>query len=111
MDLVTIEEAARHLRLDSPDDDLDLQLKIAAASGAVLTYLKSSVTAWILDGELILDENDVPLLPVQVKQATLLLLGYFYKDRDENADGAYEMGFLPKPVTALLYPLRDPALA
>ena len=41
----------------------------------------------------------------------LLLVGYFYRHRDENPEGEYQMGYLPWPVTALLYPLSDPALA
>lgn len=110
MNLVTTQEAAAHLRIDYVTDG-DLELKIAAASSAVLAYLKSASNAWILNGALILNSGGSPLLPVQVKQATLLLLGYFHKDRDEDTAGAYEMGYLPKPVMALLYPLRDPALA
>ena len=110
MNLVTVEEAAAHLRIDYTPDG-DLELKVAAASGAVLAYLKSATDAWILDGELILDGGGAPLLPVQVKQATLLLIGYFHKDRDEDSSGAFQMGYLPAPVMALLYPLRDPALA
>jgi len=53
--------------------------------------------------------DKVPKYAVQA--ATLLQLGFLYKDRDENPDQAFQQGYLPKPVTALLYPLRKPALA
>lgn len=113
MILVTLAEAKRHLRIIDDADDPDLELRILAASEAVRNYLKDGVDAFTdSNGDLILDSAGDPVgVPFVVKAATLLMLGYLYKDRDENADDAYEQGFLPKPVTALLYPLRDPALA
>ncbi|MNW21504.1 hypothetical protein D3C71_2224620 [compost metagenome] len=57
----------------------------------------------------VVDSNDDKVVKYEVQAATLLQLGFLYKDRDENADGAYDMGYLPKPVMALLYSLRDPA--
>jgi hypothetical protein len=117
-----------------PEDDPDLALKVRAASAAVLNYLKGFRNVWVVAVEmagaypLLVDGKPVPMVdtngePVfvedsngartvrdEVKAATLLMLGYLWKDRDENADGAFDMGYLPKPVTALLYPLRDPAV-
>jgi hypothetical protein len=144
MNLVTLDEARRHLRLDvdvdsngdSPDDP-DLRLKIAGASAAVLNYLKSRRNLWVrvyetdTAGDEVLDSNGDPVPAVDtdgkpiyvvdsngdrliadpIKSATLLMLGFLYRDRDENADKAFEMGYLPAPVTALLYPLRDPAVS
>lgn len=108
--LVTLDQAKDHLRIDTDDGDADLELKVHAASGAVLNYLKSSSPYQ-------LDENGDPILvdgaPVtkfEVYAATCLMLGYLNRDRDDDSDKAYEQGYLPKPVTALLYPLRDPAL-
>lgn len=112
--LITLDEAVRHLRIDEldSDGDPDLELKIFAASQAVINYLGDYASEIVdSDGDVILDTDGVSIAPYPIKAATLLMLGYLYKDRDENADGAYEMGFLPKPVTALLYPYRDPALA
>lgn len=144
MNLVTLDEARRHLRLDvdvdsngdSPDDP-DLRLKIAGASAAVLNYLKIRRNLWVrvyetdTAGDEVLDSNGDPVPAVDtdgkpiyvvdsngdrliadpIKSATLLMLGFLYRDRDENADKAFEMGYLPAPVTALLYPLRDPAVS
>jgi len=121
---VTLERAKQHLNMDHDQDDVLITAYIGAASEAVKNYLKSASPY-----EVERDSNDDPLVdssgdPVYVvdssgdkvpkyvvQAATLLQLGFLYKDRDENADGAYDMGYLPKPVTALLYPLRDPALA
>ena len=120
---VTLERAKQHLNMDHDQDDVLIEAYVGAASEAVKNYLKSA-SAYEPER----DSNDDPVLdssgdPIYVvdssgdkvpkyvvQAATLLQLGFLYKDRDENADGAYDMGYLPKPVTALLYPLRDPAL-
>lgn len=119
------------------DGDADLALKIAGASAAVLNYLKSYRNVWVqeyetdTDGQWVLDSNfdRIPatdtdgkaiyatdsngqrIVSDPIKSATLLMVGYLYKDRDENPEDAYQPGYLPAPVTALLYPLRDPALS
>ena len=105
MMLVTLDEARDHLRSDSADDDADLTIKIHAASGSVINYLKAP--AFIDEAGVIIESA----VPFEVKAATLLLIGYLYKDRDGDEGGEYQQGYLPRPVTALLYPLRDPALA
>lgn len=113
MKLVTLAQVKTRLRIDSDDADADMEDMIEAASGAVLNYLKSGAD-YFLDtaGEVIVDTDGDPLgVPAVVQTATLVLVGYFTRYRDENPDGEYEMGYLPKPVMALLYPLRDPALA
>lgn len=120
---VTLDRAKRHLNMDHDQDDVLIEAYIGAASNAVKNYLKSASPY-----EVERDSNDDPILDssgdptyivdssgdkqvkYEVQAATLLQLGFLYRDRDENANGAYEMGYLPKPVTALLYPLRDPAL-
>jgi hypothetical protein len=119
---VTLQRAKQHLNMDHDLDDPLIEAYIGAASEAVKNYLKSaspyeverdSNDDPILDssGDSIyaVDSNGDKIVRYAVQAATLLQLGFLYKDRDENADGAYDMGFLPKPVTALLYSLRDPA--
>lgn len=120
---VTLDRAKRHLNMDHDQDDVLIEAYIGAASNAVKNYLKSASPY-----EVARDSNDDPILdssgdPIyivdssgdkqvkyEVQAATLLQIGFLYKDRDENANDAYDMGYLPKPVTALLYALRDPAL-
>lgn len=121
---VTLERGKHHLNMDHDEDDVLIEAYIGAASEAVKNYLKSASPY-----EIERDSNDDPILDSSgdptyvvdssgdkvvryaVQAAVLLQLGFLYKDRDENADRAYDVGYLPKPVTALLYPLRDPALA
>lgn len=121
---VTLERGKQHLNMDHDSDDVLITAYIGAASGAVKNYLKSA-SAYEVER----DSNDDPILDssgdptyaedssgdkivrYEVQAAVLLMLGFLYKDRDENPDQAFAQGYLPKPVTALLYPLRDPALA
>lgn len=124
MKYVTLELAKSHLEMDHDEDDTLITAYITAASGAVKNYLKSALPFEVERDEfgvVVLDPDGKPqpiidnqgayvILP-EVVAATLILVGHFYKDRDNNADGAFEQGYLPKPVTALLYPLRDPACA
>lgn len=119
---VTLERGKQHLNMDHDLDDVLITAYIGAASGAVKNYLKSaspyeverdSNDDPILDSSgdpvYVVDSSDEKIVKYEVQAAVLLMLGFLYKDRDENADGAYDMGYLPKPVTALLYPLRMPA--
>jgi len=120
---VTLERGKHHLNMDHDLDDVLITAYIGAASGAVKNYLKSaspyeverdSNDDPILDSSgdptYVVDSSDDKIVKYEVQAAVLLMLGFLYKDRDENPDSAFDRGFLPKPVTALLYPLRDPAL-
>jgi len=116
--LVTLEQASAHLRRDDGDDDADLTLKIHAASGAVLNYLKGAnhfEPELDSSGKPVLDDDGKPVYTTHVmypvQAAVLLMVGYLYKDRDNDKNHEYETGYLPRPVTALLYNLRTPALA
>lgn len=112
--LITLARAKQHERIDTDAEDSYLDMLIRAASSAVLNYLKDQGVESFTDsaGELIPDSNGDALdVPDVVQWATLLMFGHLYKIRDENTDDAFEMGYLPKPVMALLYPLRDPSLA
>jgi hypothetical protein len=120
----------------APDDDPYLAMQVAAASHRILTHLKGYRFVWVTDIETdadgypvldsngdaipVIDTNGQPVYALDsngdrqvaepIKAATLLLLGHLWKDRDENPETAFEFGFLPKPVTALLYPYRDPTV-
>lgn len=120
---VTLERGKQHLNMDHDLDDVLITAYIGAASGAVKNYLKSASPYEVerdSNDDPILDSAEDPIYVVdssgdkvvkyEVQAAVLLMLGFLYKDRDENPDSAFDRGYLPKPVTALLYPLRDPAL-
>lgn len=128
MMLVSLLEASDHIRRDTDDDDADLIAKIQAASSAVLNYLKGSPVGSPRrdnqgrierdsDGAVIYETNsngDTIVRP-EVKQATLIIIAEMYRNREGEQGGEVDprfgYGYLPRPALALLYPLRDPALA
>lgn len=109
MMLVSLAQASSHLRRDTSDDDSDLTLKIKAASAAVLNYIDDNFIFLDSAGEPAVDSAGIAVeVPEDIQAATLLLIGYFYRDRDFDTGNQYSMGYLPAPVTALLYPYRTP---
>lgn len=127
MNLITLEEAKAHLLVDHDDDDVDIERKLKEASGAVLTYLDGAPVGQPQrdeQGTIVRDEsgepmyvrdNDQLMVRYEIKAAVKLLLGELYKHRESEQDGEvssqYGYGYLPRPVVALLYPLRKPAFA
>lgn len=127
MNLITLEEAKAHLLVDHDDDDLDIERKLQEASSAVLTYLdgapigqpqrdEQGAIVRTADGDIeYLRDGDSLVIRYEVKAAVKLLLGELYKHREAEQGGEvphqYGYGYLPKPVVALLYPLRKPAFA
>ena len=98
--LATVEQARFRLRLDEDFPSDDIELAIAGASEAVMAYLKRPA-----------NYSDDDPAPPQVVNAVLLLTGIFIRDPDGvEANDKWEQGYLPHAITALLYPLRDPAM-
>ena len=123
MNFVTLDQVKEHLRIDGNTDDTALDMYILAASSSVKNYLKSaSPYALVLDEDFnpVFDADGNPeyekdidgnrVISTVVQKATLLMTGYLYLRRDNDDEKDYETGYLPRPVTALLYPLRDPAM-
>lgn len=120
MRLATLTEAKAHCRVDFTEDDAHIDLLLRAASQAVLDYLKDGATFLDSSGEVPLDSSGDPEgVPFNVQAATLILTAEMYRNREAltedpvggGAQASYGYGYLPRSVTALLYPLRDPALA
>jgi len=121
--LVTLPQAKRHLYIDDADTsrDDDITDKIEEASAAVASYLKQNAAGFLDSSGLIVTDTagnvvvDSPSvnIPYQVRAATLQLLTALFENRgDDGGDASkFQQGYLPPSVTALLYPLRDPALA
>jgi hypothetical protein len=92
-------------------------LLISAASAAVLGYVKNGPDLFLDSaGDPILDSHGDPIgIPDDMRFATLLLIGEFYKNREAKQDGeidpAHGYGYLPRVVTALLYRYRTPSLS
>ncbi|EBV2922121.1 phage gp6-like head-tail connector protein [Salmonella enterica subsp. enterica serovar Oranienburg] len=106
IELVTLEEAKMHLRIDDDYGDSDLTLKIQGGSAAILSYIQGSRTLVVDDsGNLIEGE---PLTRVQT--AMLVLLGYLDRNRGGEEEEKLKQGELPFSVTMLIYDLRRPTI-
>ena len=101
MALVTLEDVRLRLRIDFFDEDLDIDSMILQAEDAVLDYLKVEDDEW-----------DIDTAPARVKAAILLLVQDLFDNRAEpKLLPGLAGGQLNNPVVALLYRLRDPAMA
>jgi hypothetical protein len=119
--LVTLDEAKLHLRVDHDADDDDITLKIEAASAAVLAYVEDSQYLFLDTGgdEIDLFDTSTDQAAHRAKhlcrQATLLMVGEFYRNREPAATDVvperFGYGYLPRAVVALLTPLRVPTIA
>ena len=110
--LVSLAKTKAALRIDHTDDDATLELYIAAASRAVHAYLGSQAGELLtIDSPPDSPPNDLDDVDERVQAAVIFLAGHFYQSPDTNPDEAFHQGYLPKPVTAILYPMRDPSLA
>lgn len=114
-DLVSLEQAQRHLKRDEDQigqPEPDLAIFVSAASEVVLQYLKDNA-ALVTDtfGYVPQDSQGVPLgVPANIKNATLVLIGYLDMNRDSDDDKGFDGGHLPQPVKAILSTLRVPTL-
>lgn len=129
--LVTLQQAKDHLRIDTSDGDADLTLKILGASAAIQNYLKDPLLCyqWAMDqyGVLLLDSAEEPYLATdtagdyivrtEVQAAVLIVLGVIYIDREgkDYVDGGNQPRLgdisIPKAAHWLLDPIRTPTVA
>ena len=106
--LVSVAETKERLRITTDAEDADIEALIHSASAAVMNYLDAT-EATFTDSDA--SSSDTGLtVPPEVQLAVLVLVGNYYRDREGVEAKDWEHGYLPKPVIALLYPLRDPAL-
>ncbi|WP_412063984.1 head-tail connector protein [Rhizobium sp. SYY.PMSO] len=105
---VSLETVKMRLKIDFADDDALLDGLIDAATDAVINYLKSAAEQYLDSGGSVPSGIDIP--PV-IQTATVMMVGYLYRNPDQDPDRDFDPGYLPGPVISLLYPLRDPALA
>jgi hypothetical protein len=132
--LVSVAEAKDRLRITTDAEDADIESLIHGASAAVMNYLHVDETAFMVPADSDSEYADtsssssgssssegsssdyasssdmVLAVPPEVQLAVLVLTGNYYRDREAVDAKDWEHGYLPKPVLALLYPLRDPAL-
>ena len=94
MSILTLQDAKDHLRYDDDAADTMLLGYVAAAESAILRYIT--------------DDFEGGIYPAEVKQAALLLVGFF--DDQRNAESVPNGNYLPFAVQSLLYPYRNPTV-
>lgn len=104
--LVALDVAKARLKYDDAAEEDDLAFAIRGASDSVLSYLNFAADTYE-EGS----DGVAVGVPAAVQNAVLALVGIWKRDPSGVDMKAWEMGYLPAPVTALLYPLRDPNLA
>lgn len=110
--LVSLDRVKEVLRVTHENDDGMLEILTAGASRAVLRYLKGQAGDLLsIDSPPDSPPNDLEAVEEDVQIAVILLVGHLYRNPDNDTESAFDRGDLPKPVTALLYPHRDPTLA
>lgn len=115
MALITLRQAKLQLGLpvDATDHDELLELQMESASNIVLDYLKTPPGEWEAGspgspgGGSPADDRALSV----VQCAVLLVLGYLWAHRGDEADDAATVGPLSPAVRALLERLRDPTMA
>jgi len=116
MNLVTVEQARCHLRIDDDDpvhpDNIWLDIMIPAISQAVLLWLKDNGKALVSQD----DEHTPPVVKPVVQAAVLVELAVQYRFREGDGNTAvpahWGHGYtLSTGASALLTPLRKPSLA
>ena len=108
-DLITLNQARLHLKLDV--SDADLSLKLEQAEAIVLNYIeRSDDDGWTAEIAAWTDET----VPRPVQAAILLQLGELFRFRGDDAAQDVpkrEHGFLAPGIVALLHRYRDPVVA
>lgn len=107
-DLVTLDQAKKHLRLTGSDDDDDLRLKLLAAQAIIVDYLTSTDEDWTATIAAWTDET----VPEYVRASILLQFGELYRFRGDDIDQPVrDPGTLSPTIRALLARARTPVFS
>jgi hypothetical protein len=106
IELVTLDEAKMHLRIDEDYGDSDLKLKIQGGSAALLAYIQGSRDKVVDENGDLIDGEQL----TRMQTALLVLLGYMDRNRGGEEEEKLKQGELPYSVTMLIYDLRRPTI-
>lgn len=111
--LVTLEQVKDRLKVDGTADDSNLLGLIYGASRMVLNYLELDEDVYLnSDGTMDIDTDTrgYAEVPEEVQVATIMLVGFLYRDPDGVESEKWKLGYPPLPVQAILWPLRTPTI-
>lgn len=106
--LVTLDQAKEHLRIDSADGDADIALKLSAATEQAIAYLDRAVYADDAAMQAAIAATTAGPDPMvctdMVRAGILLILGDLFSNREDVVTGTVTQ--LPTGAAACLRPLR-----
>lgn len=109
MALITLTLAKKHLRVESSDEDQEIELYLAAAEEAVSKYLDRAIYPIAADSPPGAppsgDDGTAIEINAAITAAVLLLASHFYDNREGDASVVHD-ALLPRQVRALLAPYR-----
>jgi hypothetical protein len=109
MALITLTLAKKHLRVDSSDEDREIELYMAAAERAVSRYIDRVIYPSAEDSPPGAppsgDDGTAIEIDATLTVAIMLLVGHFYDERKGDASVVHD-ALLPRSVRALLAPYR-----
>jgi hypothetical protein len=112
MMLVSLQQAKDHLNEIGDDRDDEITLKIKGASRMIYRYIQDgSVIILESTNEPAQDSEGNPIVDEDIQTATLMMVGYLMKNKDEDSEKAWELGKFPNAVTAQIYHLRRLSMA
>jgi hypothetical protein len=108
-DLVTLEQAKKHLRLSGSHEDDDLRMKLTQAQDIIIDYLdESRSTEWAAEMDAWTEET----VPERVRGAILLQCAELVRFRGDDVDEPKrERGSLSPAIVAYLNRTRMPVIA
>jgi len=100
-ELVTFDEAKRHLRITDDDHDEDIEATRLQANDLVFGYLKSQG-----------DPTWTALtVPPEIKRGVLVMIAYYYEHRGDDLTSADSDAAIWSALGNIVKRRRDPALA
>lgn len=106
IELVTMEEAKGHLRIDGDDGDDDLRLNIQIGSAVILRRIRG-VRDDIVDADGMVIDGEILRV---VQGALLVLLGWMDRNRGGEDEALLKSGDLPDSVKMILGDLICPTI-
>jgi hypothetical protein len=100
-ELVTFDEAKRHLRVTDMDHEEDIEATREQANDLIYHYLKDRAD----------DTWTALTVPSEIKRAVLVLVAYYYDHRGDDLEDGDRDAAVWAAVESIVKRRRDPALA
>lgn len=107
VDLVTLPELKRHVRVTTDEQDDLLALYLDQAQAIILKYIERDDEDWTAE----IDAWDDETVPGPVKAAIMLQAAELYRMRGDTDPPRRDHGYPHPQIVAMLHQYRDPTVA